>query len=949
MASSSTLPPVRRQYLRVKANYPDALLLFRMGDFYEAFDDDAHLAARDLEIALTSRTMGRNIRVPMAGVPAHALEPYLARLIRKGHKVAICEQLSDPAKSRGLVERDVVRVVTPGTVFESSLLDQAANNYLAAVLTDEVHYPGLVGLAYVDVTTGEFSATQLPRHRLLPELERVSPAEVITPAGQVSPDLMPDQTPQWLAEPNDPLKPASGPAKLPGHGDPSSPASSPASGGPILKTEGGSSFPLTQVNPASFDPDLAQEALLTHYGIQTLESFGCQSLPLVTRAAGAIVDYLSQTYKSPPTTPEIGPGSGKKGPRLAPLAVYSSDSFMALDVQTRRNLELFQAGRFSESAENRQSGYHGGRQLSLLAALDLTRTPMGGRRLRRWLGQPLAASEPELDALERRLDAVEYFVENALERARAREVLGEVADVERVLGRVQTETAGPRDLVALKNSLDTAGPLGEVLSGQRAARVDRLRSQLSPVPEVTDGVIGLVDRAIGPEPSGSLGEGNVIREGFSPELDELKSASRDARAYIASLEQRERERTGIRNLRVGYNQVFGYYLEVSKSNLGQVPDDYIRRQTLANGERYIIPELKEYESLVLNASERVEELERSLFRQVCAQVANFADPIGKLATAIASLDVFSSLAEVAVRYHYVRPSLDLSTSIVIRNGRHPVVERNLGAGIFVPNDVALSNDDARVLVLTGPNMAGKSTFIRQVAIIVLLAQIGSFVPADEATIGLVDRIFTRVGLQDDLTTGQSTFMVEMVETAAILNQATPRSLVILDEIGRGTSTYDGLSIARSVLEHIHNDPRLGCKTLFATHYHELTELARTLPGVRNFSVAVTEEEGHVVFLHRILPGGADRSYGVHVAQLAGLPRAVVNRAWEVLDELERTGVTRKGPNRGARPEPAMQMPLFQPEQPLRELLLELDVANLTPLEAINKLYELQEKAREQTG
>ena len=881
MASGSTLTPVRRQYLRVKSAHPDSILLFRMGDFYEMFDSDAELAARELEIALTSRTMGKNVRIPMAGVPAHALDSYLARLIKKGHKVAICEQLTDPAKSRGLVERDVVRVVTPGTVFESSLLEQGANNYLAAVIEEGEQ----VGLAYVDITTGEFSATQINRERLMPELERVSPAEILVPAGEALPD--------WIPE--------SERVKL----------------GPTGSHENGSVLPLTQVNQASFDLDLAEEALLSHYGIHTLESFGSESRPLVTRAAGAIVDYLSQTYKS-------------AAPRLATLAVYSSESFMALDTQTRRNLELFQAGRWDN------------RQLSLLATLDLTRTPMGGRQLRRWLGQPLL----ELEALQGRLDAVEYFVNAALARSRTRDVLSEVADVERILGRIQTETASPRDLAALKNSIRAAEPLGDALSEEEAAKVDWLLRQMAPVPEVAD----LIERAISPEPSGSVGDGNIIRDGFSPELDELKSASSNARSYIAALEQRERDRTGIRNLRVGYNQVFGYYLEVSKSNLGQVPEEYIRRQTLANGERYIIPELKEYESLALNARERVGELERSLFRQVCAQIGNYAEPLGRLASAIASVDVFSSLAEVAVRNRYVRPAIDHSDHIAIKNGRHPVVELHLGAGSFVPNDVALSSADGRVLVLTGPNMAGKSTYIRQVGIIVLMAQIGSFVPADEATIGLVDRIFTRVGLQDDLTTGQSTFMVEMVETAAILNQATPRSLVILDEIGRGTSTYDGLSIARSVVEHVHNDPRLGCKTLFATHYHELTELARTLPGVRNFSVAVTEEEGRVVFLHRIAPGGADRSYGVHVAQLAGLPRAVVNRAWEVLEELEETGATRKRTGGGRKKsEPALQMPLFQPEQPLRDAVLDLDVANLTPLEAINKLYELQEKARDDSG
>ena len=599
---------------------------------------------------------------------------------------------------------------------------------------------------------------------------------------------------------------------------------------------------------------------------------------------------------------------------------------MTLDEQTRRNLELFQAGRW----ENRS--------LSLFAALDQTRTPMGGRLLRRWVGQPLL----DLAALQQRLDAVECFVDGGLQRARTRETLSGLSDLERILGRVQTETAAPRDLVALKAGIAAGDLLREALSSDETGRIGWLCRQIVSIPEVGN----LIDEAINPEPSGSVGDGGVIREGFSTELDELKEASTNARSFIAGLEERERDRTGIRNLRVGYNQVFGYYLEVSKSNLGQVPDDYIRRQTLTNGERYIVPELKEYESLVLNARERLGELEKSLYRQVCAQIGGHAEAIGRLASAIAAVDVFASLAEVAAQHRYVRPRIDEGQSISVKNGRHPVVERHLGTGSFVPNDVELSNNDARVVVLTGPNMAGKSTFIRQAAIIVLMAQVGSFVPADEATIGLVDRIFTRVGLQDDLATGQSTFMVEMVETAAILNQATPRSLVVLDEIGRGTSTYDGLSIARSVIEYLHNDPRLGCKSLFATHYHELTELAKTLPGVRNFSVAVTEEEGRVVFLHRIVPGGADRSYGVHVAQLAGLPRSVVSRAWEVLEDLEQAGNGRHTASPRGKSEAAIQMPLFQPEQPLKDAVLGLDVANLTPLEAINKLYELQERARE---
>ena len=878
MTTGRTLTPVRRQYLRVKSSYPDAIVLFRMGDFYETFDDDAELAARELEITLTSRSMGKDTKVPMAGVPAHALEPYLSRLIKKGHKVAICEQLTDPATSRGLVERDVVRVVTPGTVFEPSLLDEDANNYLAAVVEEGDQ----VGLAYVDITTGEFAAAQLGRERLYPELARISPAEILIPAGDTLPEWLPEAERSRLTETGD----------------------EPHRQG----------LPVVQVNSASFDLDLAGEALLSHYGIHTLESFGCDNLPLATRAAGAIVDYLALTHKA-------------VAPRLAPLSVYSLERFMALDTQTRRNLELFQAGRWES------------RELSLLAALDLTRTPMGGRLLRRWVGQPLLDEQE----LQRRLDAVERLVEDGLSRARIREVLSEVSDLERILGRLQTETAAPRDLIGLKRGIAAAVPLSDALAEDDAGRVDWLRRQLATVPEVPE----LIERAIEGEPSGSVGDGGVIRDGFSPDLDQLKAASQQARSFIAGLEQRERDRTGIRNLRVGYNQVFGYYLEVSRSHQGRVPDDYIRRQTLANGERYVVPELKEYESQVLNARERIEELERSLYRQVCAQVALYADAIASLAAAIAALDATASLAEVAVRHRYVRPIINQGAVISIKNGRHPVVERHLPAGAFVPNDLYLANDDARLVVLTGPNMAGKSTFIRQAALIVLLAQVGSFVPADAATIGLVDRIFTRVGLQDDLATGQSTFMVEMVETAAILHQASPQSLVVLDEIGRGTSTYDGLSIARSVIEYLHNNPRLTCKSLFATHYHELTELARTLPGLRNFSVAVTEEQGKVVFLHRILPGGADRSYGVHVAQLAGLPQAVVNRAREVLEDLEKN-VAAQGSAAGRRPvEPALQMSLFQTEQPLKDAVLNLDVANLTPLEAINKLYELQEEARRQ--
>ena len=872
------MTPIRRQYLKIKEAYPDAILLFRLGDFYETFDDDARLASQELEITLTSRSMGKDLRVPMAGVPAHSLEQYLARLIKKGHQVAICEQLSDPATSKGLVDRDVVRLVTPGTVSESALLEQKVNNFLAAVAEDG----HLAGLAYVDITTGEFAATQLDQAQLPLELERIGAAEVLV-AGD-------DDLPDWAWSEQD------------------------------------SGFParLTAVGAASFDHEMARDALLSHYGILTLESFGCEDRPLAVAAAGAIVSYLSRTQKAAKV-------------QLQNLTTYSAAGYMALDARTRRNLELFQGGRGEQ------------KELSLLAAVDRTRTAMGGRLLRQWLGQPLL----DLAELEQRLDAVDRFYQDGLARSAVTATLGRVADLERVLNRVVAGTVAPRELLALKTGLEAVPDLrtqleekfgGETAGVDSAGPLEWLRAQLVPVTEASS----LIGDAIDPEPSGEVGQGNAIRAGFSPEIDELKGASTNARQFIAGLEQKERERTGIRSLKVGYNQVFGYYIEVSKANIGSIPEDYIRRQTLTHAERYIVPELKEYESLVLNARERLEEAERAVYRRVCTQLAGSAQAIGRVAAAIARVDVFSGLAQAAVDNNYVRPMLNEGPAIVIKDGRHPVVERVLESGRYVPNDVALANDDARVVVLTGPNMAGKSTYIRQTALITLMAQIGSFVPAAQASIGLVDRIFTRVGLQDDLATGQSTFMVEMVETAAILNQATPRSLVILDEIGRGTSTYDGLSIARSVIEHLHNDPRLGCKTLFATHYHELTELAASLPGVRNFSVAVTEEGSDVVFLHRIVPGGADKSYGVHVARLAGLPQGVINRAWEVLTEMEAQNGTKAVSKRRAKGAPAQQIALFGDGSSLADQVRDLDIPNLTPLEALNKLYELQKQAKLQS-
>ena len=856
--------PARRQYLRIKKEHEGEILLFRMGDFFETFDADARIVSRELEIALTSREMGRGQRVPLAGIPYHALEPYLAQLVKKGYRVAICEQVSDPATSRGLVDREVVRVVTPGTVVEDSLLDQKANNYLASVVVEGEE----AGLAYVDITTSEFATSQFPLSHLSVELGRLVPSEILSSE------------------------------------DYNEVASA------------GTTTVVTALPPDAFDPELATETLIDHFGVASLEAFGCESLPLAAGAAGAIMSYLAKNQKA-----SVG--------QITSLHTYSTSSYMVLDPQTRRNLELFHGGRWGESS------------LSLFSVLDHTKTPMGGRLLRQWLGQPLL----DIQMLGERQEAVAWFHRSMLRRERLTLLLESVSDVERLMTRVRGSRATPRDLLGLAASLDAAVEVRSILQEEDSESVGWLARQIGQDHDV----VQLIRQAISEDAPPSVGGGRVIQPGFSPDLDAIMGASRDAKSYIAELERTERERTGIKSLKVGYNKVFGYYIEISKSNLARAPAEYIRRQTLVGGERFITPDMKEYESIILNAQDRIDELESMLFLQVCRQVAEAATPIMATSRALAQVDVFWSLADVASRHGYVRPELDEGQVLDIRESRHPVVERMMPAGSFVPNDVRLSNADDQLVILTGPNMAGKSTYIRQVAIIVLMAQIGSFVPAGSASIGLVDRIFSRVGLQDDLAAGQSTFMVEMVETASILNHATSRSLIILDEIGRGTSTYDGLAIARAVAEFIHNHPKLGCKTLFATHFNELTHLAEVLPRVRNSNVAVTEDQGSVVFLRRIVPGGADKSYGVHVARLAGLPGSVVNRAWEVLHELE-NGVAPPRASAGARNRrktpPAEQLPLLNSSPAAIDDLLGLDISSMTPLEAINALYRLQEQARQ---
>jgi DNA mismatch repair protein MutS len=932
--------PIRTQYLQIKRQNPDALLFFRMGDFYEMFDEDAEIAARELEIALTRRDWGRGEKSPMAGIPHHAVDGYIARLVSKGYRVAVCEQTSDPALSKGLVEREVLRVVTPGTIIDPAMLAAKRNNFLAAVVAGR----DAVGIAYVDITTGEFAVTQFstpePELALQQEISRVGPAEVLIEADY---SYRGSRKRRWLAavmseksvtrlgsngNPNADLEATLAASdELHGYNGQNKEQGNVAAllddeddSAPLAKTLKGLAGHITPYDARYFTEDDARHRLLTHFNVLSLEGFGCAHLPLAIRAAGAALAYLQETQK----------GLLRQ---LTSLETYFVTEYMTLDPHTRRNLELFESGR------------NGTVKGSLLWVLDRTRSPMGGRLIRRWIGQPLL----NLELLQRRQEIIGELLTDTLLQARLADGLKKASDIERLINRVRQRIATPRDLVALASGLRAAAEVRESLSATTGSDKPRLTELLQRLAN-NEETIAQIEAAIVDEPPLSTAEGGVIRPGYSSELDEAKDAANGGQKWIADMEQRERRRTGISTLKVGYTKVFGYYIEVTNANLSRVPNDYIRRQTLANGERFVTPELKEHEALILNAQERISKLESELFAQLRASIAQDAsERILTTAHALAEIDIYLSLAEVAAKYNYCRPTLNEGDTIHIVAGRHPVIEQTQSETPFIPNDVELSNSRAQILIVTGPNMAGKSTYLRQVALIVLMAQIGSYVPAEAATIGLVDRIFTRIGAQDDLATGQSTFMVEMVETANILHHATPRSLIILDEIGRGTSTYDGLAIARAVVEYLHNNKRCGARTLFATHYHELVEVAKMLPRIQCMNVAVTEEEGHVVFLHKIVPGGADKSYGVHVAQLAGIPRPVVHRAEEILAELERKGDerARRKAMRDIQAPTVMQMTLFSAEQhPLIEEIKQLAIDELTPIEAISKLYELQKRARE---
>jgi DNA mismatch repair protein MutS len=884
-----SVPPIRRQYLQIKRRFPDTILLFRLGDFYETFEDDAETAARVLDIVLTSREMGKGVRIPMAGIPHHAADGHIARLVAAGHKVAICEQIGGLDRGRTLIDRDVTRIVTPGTVTDPAMLDGHRNRYIAAVVFERAR----AGIAYADLSTGEFAATQLaagsPRevHAAVGrELLRLGAVEVVLPADHESADD--SLIEQWLP----------------------------------------TNLAVSRTDSWLWKAERARETLLQHFAVQSLDGFGLAEQRMAVQAAGALLAYLADTQRSALV-------------QIAAIQTYSASGFMELDLQARRNLELAESAR-------------GEKRHGLLAVLDETRTPMGARLLRRWLGQPLL----DLENIHSRQDAVEHYVTDALARAAMRQTLNKIGDIERSANRALTGAISPRELGALRQSLELVAKIAAEMTVVPGC------PSLQGVRDACQAVQDLLRRALPDDPPAALGNGDAIRPGFAPELDEHDRAVREARSWIAGLERQERQRTGIRTLKVGYNRVFGYFIEIGTTALAAaekeraaaaepsavLPAEYQVRQSLANATRYVTAQLKEAESRVLGAQEILAHLEADLLQRIVAEVAGHAEALREAATTIAYIDVITTLAEVAAARGYSRPVVDESLTIDISGGRHPTLETLLPSGEFVANDALLDDGDRRITILTGPNMAGKSSWLRQTALIVLMAQIGSFVPATTARIGLVDRIFTRIGAHDDISSGQSTFMVEMLELANILHHASPRSLVLLDEIGRGTSTWDGLAIARAVVEYLHNSSRLGCRTLFATHFHELTALADHLPGVFCARMDVLEEGDRVVFLHRVVPGGADRSYGVHVAELAGVPRALTRRAREIMNELEQHPASGGAKDRRrvmSSPTPenvTMQLTLFAPPSPVVTAVRELDVESLSPLEALTKLFELKRLA-----
>ncbi len=873
------LTPMMEQYMEIKKEYPDCILFYRLGDFYEMFYEDALLCSRELEITLTGKDCGQEERAPMCGVPYHACDAYLNRLIEKGYRVAICEQVEDPKAAKGIVKREVIRIVTPGTNLSETSLDESKNNYLMGVYYTE----SSIGAALVDLSTGEFRMTQLENTgALTDECMKYCPSEIICNDHFLLSDMDFDLLKDKLH---------------------------------VL---------VSSLSAHYFDEAICQEYIRRQFGVWNLEGLGIREFPDGIIAAGAVLQYLHETQKNALN-------------HLQSIVPYRADQYMLLDSSTRRNLEL------TETLRDKQ------KKGSLLWVLDKTRTAMGARLLRSYLEQPLL----DKDSIEARLDAIEALNDNAIVREELREYLNPIYDLERLMTRISCGTANPRDLIAFRSSIGYLPPIRLLLKEFDGGELQQICRDMDELEDLFD----LIDRAIVDEPPITIREGGIIRDGFDEALDELKRAKTDGKQWLAELEQREQEETGIRKLRIKYNKIFGYVIEVTNSYKDQVPDRYIRKQTLAGSERYSTEELDRLAGIILGAEDKLCNMEYEIYLSIRNHLAEMVERVQRTARCIARLDVFASLAVVAEQNHYVRPSLNWKGIIHIVDGRHPVVEQMIGADQFITNDTYLDNKNNRVAIITGPNMAGKSTYMRQTALICLMAQIGSFIPAAKGDIDIVDRIFTRVGASDDLASGQSTFMVEMSEVANILRNATKNSLIVLDEIGRGTSTFDGLSIAWAVVEYISNPKLLGAKTLFATHYHELTELEGKLTNVHNYCIAVKEQGDNIVFLRKIIQGGADKSYGIQVAKLAGVPDAVLNRAKEIVAELSNNDITYKVKGLAisdleryhGEPE---QISFFDlpkessPEYKILNKIADADVLNLTPLEAMNMLYQLQAEIRE---
>lgn len=872
--------PMMQHYLKTHEEYKDCILFYRLGDFYEMFFDDAKVVSKELELTLTGKSCGAEERAPMCGIPYHAAETYLTRLVKKGYKVAICEQVEDPKLAKGMVKREVTRVVTPGTTLNAQALDETKNNYIMCIAYIGDHY----GISSADITTGDYYVTEVDSERkLLDEVNKYQPTEIIC---------------------NEAFY---------------------ISGIDIDDMKNRMGIVIYSLDAWYFSDETAQMTLKDHFKVRDLEGLGLADYDSGVVAAGALLKYLYETQKTTLSN-------------LVAIHPYTTGKFMIIDSSTRRNLELVETLR-----EKQKRG-------SLLWVLDKTRTAMGARTLRSFVEQPLI----ERTEIEERYDAIDEFNTNAITREEIREYLNPVYDLERLITRVTYQTANPRDLIAFRNSIHMLPPIKTLMSDFQSPLLKRLYEQLDTLDELYE----LIERSIAEEPPLTLHDGGILKEGYNEEVDRLRKAKTDGKSWLADLEAKEREKTGIKNLKIKYNKVFGYYLEVTNSFKDLVPDYFTRKQTLANAERFITPELKELEDVILGAEDKLIVLEYELFREVRQKVADEVVRIQKTAKAVAQIDVFASLATVAEQNNYCRPKLNEKGLIDIKDGRHPVVERMIQNEMFVANDTYLDNGSNRVSIITGPNMAGKSTYMRQSALIVLMAQIGSFVPAKSAKIGIVDRIFTRVGASDDLASGQSTFMVEMSEVANILRNATSNSLLILDEIGRGTSTFDGLSIAWAVVEHISNPRLLGAKTLFATHYHELTELEGKLNSVNNYCIAVKEKGDDIVFLRKIVKGGADKSYGIQVAKLAGVPDNVIERAKEIVEELSNNDITEivqnisaEGSSKRSKPkldevdlEQISLLDTMDNDTILNELK-ELDLSQMTPIEAMNKLYELQNKVK----